>query len=53
MIVHSYWEFFAFRRGRRCINSDRDTVGVFIMGLDGGVGGWACAARAAPRALKS
>jgi hypothetical protein len=40
MIIHSYWEFCAFRSGRRCINAYKDTVSVFITGLDGGVGGW-------------
>jgi hypothetical protein len=40
MIIHSYWEFFVFRSGRRFVNTDRDTVGVFITRLDEGVEGW-------------
>jgi hypothetical protein len=34
MIIHSYWELFAFRSGRRCVDTHRDTVSVLVTGLD-------------------
>jgi hypothetical protein len=40
MIIHSYWELFAFRGSRRSVDTNRNTVGVFVTGLDGGVRGW-------------